>query len=262
MPEGDTLFRTAATLHTALAGKQIVAFESALASVQAAARRAGLPGAVVAAVEARGKHLLIRFERSGILRTHLGMHGTWHLYRPGSRWRLPSWKARVVLTTDTALAVCFGAPQVEWIAEGHEADNPSLARLGPDLLAADPDLGEAVRRLRALSGVEIGAALLEQSVMAGVGNVYKSEVLFACRVSPFAVVSGLDEKTLHNLVAASRSLLLRNVQGGIRRTTSHGHPLWVYRRAGRPCQRCGTPIAAVPQGTPPRRTYWCPSCQA
>jgi endonuclease-8 len=263
VPEGDTLFRTATALRAALAGKQITSFESAVGRAHVEARRAGILGRRVEGVRSQGKHLLIDVEGLGALRTHLGMQGSWHLYRPGSRWRLARWKARAVIATDTAVAVCFGAPQVEWIARGREGGHPRLARLGPDLLADDPALDEAVRRLRACATAEIGVALLDQGIVAGVGNVYKSEVLFVCKAPPFALVEAIGETLLRRIVVVARRLLLANASGGgPRRTAPSGPPLWVYRRAGRPCRRCGAIILSAPQGRPPRRTYWCPSCQA
>jgi endonuclease-8 len=257
MPEGDTLFRTAAGLRPYLVGRDV-----------RAARAAG-PGAVpqiqrvigkrVDSIEAQGKNLLIRFDGGLELRTHLRMHGSWHRYRPGERWRRPAARARLVLEVDGSVAVCFDAPVVELFETRAEQLHPTLSSLGPDLLKPDFDAAEAHRRLRApeRGSMTISAALLDQRAMAGLGNIWRNEVLYAERVDPFAAVADLDDATLDLLIATSRRLL-RGAAGLDRRRT----PTQVYRRTGRPCPRCGTPIRSAPlSGEVPRTTYWCPSCQ-
>ena len=270
MPEGDTLHRTAAGLRPHLVGRIVTA------------ARTGGPGPVpqigrvvgreIRAVEAIGKNLLIRFDGDLEIRTHLRMNGSWHRYRPGERWRRPPARARLVLEVPGAVAVCFDAPVVELFEQRAEAIHPALSRLGPDLLAPDFDRAEALRRLRDESRREttIAEALLDQTALAGIGNVYKSETLFVERVSPFAPVRTLDEAGLGRLVNTARRLMLANIapgRGPERVTTGDGRrpttgPLHVYGRTGRPCRRCGTPIVARRQGTSlPRTTYWCPRCQ-
>ena len=269
MPEGDTLFRTAAGLRPYLVGRTVTA-----------ARTAG-PGAVpqvgrvvgheITAVEALGKNLLIKFDNGLEIRTHLRMNGSWHRYRPGERWRRPPGRARLVLEVPGAVAVCFDAPVVELLEQRAEALHPSLGQLGPDLLSPDFDASEALRRLRApeRATTEIAAALLDQRALAGIGNVYKSEVLWLERVWPFAPVAEVDDETLARLVATARRLLVANASStrGPERVTTAGDrgapgPLYVYGRTGRPCRRCRTPIASRRQGfDPPRSTYWCPACQ-
>jgi endonuclease VIII len=269
VPEGDTLFRTAAGLRPYLVGRTV------------SAARTGGPGAVpqvqrivgreITAVEALGKNLLIRFDNGLELRTHLWMNGSWHRYRPGERWRRPPSRARLVLEVPGAVAVCFDAPVVELLEWRAEALHPSLGRLGPDLLAPEFDAAEATRRLRdpSRAATTIAAALLDQRALAGIGNVYKNELLWIERVSPFVAVADLDDATLARLVASARRLLLANVAGtgGPERVTTAGDRgapgrLYVHRRTGRPCRRCGTLIASTKQGPDiPRTTYWCPSCQ-
>src|SRR5688572_22748208 len=270
MPEGDTLHRTAAGLRPYLVGRTVTA-----------ARTAG-PGAVpqvdrivgreTRSVEALGKNLLIRFDNGLELRTHLRMNGSWHRYRPGERWRRPPARARLVLEVPGAVAVCFDAPVVELFEQRIEAIHPSLGRLGPDLIAPDFDAAEALRRLRApeRSSMAIAEALLDQRALAGIGNVYKNEVLFIERVSPFATVGSLDDATLERLVETARRLLVANAErrGGHDRVTTGGapaaagDPLWVYGRRGRPCRRCGSAIRVARQGSDvPRSTYSCPRCQ-
>jgi endonuclease-8 len=269
VPEGDTLYRTAAGLRPYLIGRTVTA------------ARTGGPGPVpqvarivgheITAVEALGKNLLIRFDNGLEIRTHLRMNGSWHRYRPGERWRRPPARARLVLEVPGAVAVCFDAPVVELLEQRAEALHPALGRLGPDLLGDDFDAGEALRRLRdpTRAGMNIAEALLDQRALAGIGNVYKSELLWIERVSPFASVADVDDRTLERLVAGARRLLLLNAAAahGPERVTTMGDPsaagpLYVYGRTGRPCRRCGGPIASRRQGTDlPRTTYWCPTCQ-
>jgi endonuclease-8 len=246
--------------------------------VAASARQPGpraelLEGTTVESVEARGKHLLIRFDSGLVLRTHLGMRGSWHRYAPGERWQRPASRARIVLETENAVAVCFDAPTVELFDGRAESIHRALSALGPDLMAPDFDertLAEALRRLRDPSRASqtIAEALLDQRAMAGVGNVYKSEVLFVERVDPFARVANLDDGTIRRLILTSRRLLLANSEGGARVTTNLeagerrvAGRLWVYDRAGRPCRRCGTSIRSRSLGELDRLTFWCPSCQ-
>jgi endonuclease-8 len=158
------------------------------------------------------------------------------------------------------VAVCFDAPVVELFESRIEGLHPSLSRLGPDLLGADFDATEVLRRFRAAdrADMEIGVALLDQRAMAGVGNIWKNETLWHEQVSPFRLVRDLDDPTLDRLVATARRLLRNSVGDG--RAAS---PRAAYGRAGRPCRRCGTPIAVIRQGADlPRSTYWCPTCQA
>jgi len=269
MPEGDTLFRIAAGLRPYLVGRIVIAARTGgLGPVPQVQR---IVGREITAVEALGKNLLIRFEGGLEIRTHLRMNGSWHRYRPGERWRRPPARARLVLEVPGAVAVCFDAPVVELLEQRAEALHPSLGRLGPDLLAPEVDTDEALRRLRSpeRATVEIAAALLDQRALAGIGNVYKSEVLWLERVSPFARVADVDDDTLARLVATARRLLVANATAtrGPERVTTAGDraapgPLYVYGRTGRPCRRCGTAIASRRQGSDPARTtYWCPACQ-
>ncbi|HEX5949399.1 MAG TPA: zinc finger domain-containing protein, partial [Actinomycetota bacterium] len=210
--------------------------------------------------EARGKHLLVWFEGGRALHTHMQMSGSWHVYRPGERWRASPAAARIVLEVPDAVAVCFRAPVVELLDALAVRAHPRLSALGPDLCSPAADLGEALARLERLPpDTPIAVALLDQRVACGVGNVYKSETLFACRVHPFARVGDLDGAARRGLLAKASELLRRNLEDG-RRVTYEGG-LAVYRRAGRPCRRCGATIRSARQGQPPRTTYWCPACQ-
>jgi endonuclease-8 len=257
MPEGDTLFRTAAGLRPYLVGRDVVAARAQGPGPVPQIQR--VIGKRVDAVEAQGKNLLIRFDGGLELRTHLRMHGSWHRYRPGERWRRPPGRARLVLEVDGAVAVCFDAPVVELFETRAEAVHPSLSRLGPDLLSPDFDAAEALRRLRAPErrAMTISAALLDQRAMAGLGNIWRNETLFAERVDPLATVGDLDDATLERLIMTGRRLLTQSAGLAPGRA-----PTNVYRRTGRPCQRCGTAIrSAALRGEVPRTTYWCPTCQ-
>jgi endonuclease VIII len=269
VPEGDTLFRTAAGLRPYLVGRAVSAARAQGPGPVPQVHR--VIGRTIKSVDSMGKNLIIRFDGGLELRTHLRMNGSWHRYRPGERWRRPASRARLVLEVPGAVAVCFDAPVVELLETRAETLHPSLGRLGPDLLADEFDAAEARRRLRDPSrvDVEIAVALLDQRALAGIGNVYKNEVLWIERVSPFARVADVDDATLDRLIATARRLLLANAttaRGPERVTTSGDRgapgPLYVYGRTGRPCRRCRTAIRSTRQGADlPRTTYWCPTCQ-
>lgn len=272
MPEGDTIFRAARTLHRALAGHPVVHFESGYA--QLARMDPPLEGRTIEKVEAAGKHSLIHFSGDLVLRTHMRMNGSWHLYRPGEAWRHSRSRARIVIETDTFVAVGFDIPVAEFHTEGTLTRQEDLRKMGPDLLAEDFDPGEMFRRMRERPDQPLHEVLLNQRVAAGIGNVFKCEILFVCGVSPFAQVRALSDETLRELIAQSRKLLKANVTEGkadgivtyfgYRRTTGRTNPeerLWVYSRGGQPCRRCATPISFAQPGLNARVTYWCPSCQ-
>src|SRR5260370_4705982 len=264
VPEGDTIFQTAAALRPLLVGREILA---------AQARTPGpaiqrVVGSHVTSVEPLGKHMVIRFDNGLALHTHLRMTGTWHRYAPGERWKMPAWKARVVLEVAEHVVVCFNAPVGELMQDRAVALHPALVSLGPDLARPEFDASAALTRLKARSELEIAEALLDQRIMAGVGNVFKSEVLFTEGMNPWAHVSELEEDVLQRLIATAHRLLMENVAPGAgpHRVTTMGDPsargdLWVYGRAGRACSRCRTPIRSQRQGALNRPTYWCPMCQ-
>jgi endonuclease-8 len=273
MPEGDTIFRAARTLQKALGGKTVTRFESAYPALNRIHEDTPITGRTVEQVGAAGKHLLMTFSGGLVLRTHMRMNGSWHIYRPGEPWRRPRRDMRVLVATDDFEAVGFNVPVAEFIPAGRLGAHAELARLGPDLLADGFDEHEAVRRMRARASMEIADALLSQRVMAGAGNVYKSEILFACGVNPFSQVGDLSDDQLALIVATGRRYLVANVSTdlapmttytGYRRTTRRDDPrerLWVYGRARLPCRRCGAPIQVRAQGPGARLTYWCPACQ-
>lgn len=274
MPEGDTIFRAARTLHRALAGRKVTGFRTVLPKLARVDEDAPLRGRTVEAVRAIGKNLLIEFSGDLILRTHLRMNGSWHIYRPGEAWRRSTTDVRIVIETDEFVAVAFAPPIAEFHTHRSIRTAAELRNVGPDLLDGAFDAERAGTLLRARTGVAIADALLDQRALAGIGNVFKSEILFVCRVNPFTPVEDLDDVTLDRLVAESQRQLRANVADpvsnpgasnrGIRRTTSRMDPhasLWVYGRGGKPCRRCGTPIAMKKQGPNARVTFWCPECQ-
>jgi endonuclease VIII len=254
VPEGDTLWRIAARLGPALTGRRVTGLRAHAPALAAAARRFHVEGSTITAVEARGKHLLVRFSSGVALHTHLGMTGSWHLYRAGSHWRQPAHLARVVVEAGDVLAVCFVPRTVELLSEAHEPGHRALAALGPDVVAPAFDAAAAVERLRACGDVAIGAALLDQTALSGVGNIYRSEVLFLCGVDPFAPVSALDDASLRRIVETAHNSMRRAV------ITTPG-AAQTYARAGRPCRRCATLIRRARLGRPARTVYWCPRCQ-
>ena len=257
VPEGDTIHRTAAGLRRALLGAELTSFQTPRRTNHGASPRAGER---VERIEARGKHLLIRFSGGMTLHTHMRMTGAWHVYSSADRWRRPASQARVTLTCGDRVAVCFNAPVVELLHEREVERHPRLRALGPDLCSPEVDLDDVVRRLASTaSSTPVGVALLDQRIASGIGNVYKSEVLFARRLDPFAPISSLDAEQRRGVYATAGEMLRANLGSGPRVTAPGG--LAVYGKAGRPCPRCGTPIAARRQGEAVRLTYFCPSCQ-
>jgi len=230
-------------------------------AIESAAGRLGVVGRTVEGAESRGKHLLIRFAGGAVLHTHLRMHGRWRVRSVPEP--LTTGGARVVLRVTGAVAACWRAPVVELLSRMQAADHPALRSLGPDLLAPDFDAAQAVRRLRSRGRTPIAEALLDQTALAGIGNVYKSEVLHQCGVDPFAPVQALDDALLEQIVETARGQLLRNRGRWERRTTTplSPQPLAVYGRGRRACPRCGDAIQRAVHGELPRSTWWCPTCQ-
>jgi len=271
MPEGDTLFRTARTLDRALRGKEVVRFETVLAQLARVDDDAPIAGRTVESVRSLGKHLLLELSGDLVLRTHMRMNGSWHIYRPGERWRRPRAAMRVVLETADFQAVAFDVPVAEFSTRRALARDRTVATLGPDLLSAAFDADEAVRRLRERNPQVIGEALLDQRALAGIGNVYKNEACFVAGVHPFRSVASLEDAALRRLVLTAQQLLAgaagaeqRFAEGALRRTVRTSYPearLWVYRRGGAPCRKCATPIVREVRGLEGRSTYFCPVCQ-
>jgi endonuclease-8 len=207
------------------------------------------------AAEPNGKHLFLRFDSGLALHTHLGLHGSWHLYRQGERWRLPERAASVVLEFPDSVAVCFRAARAD-LEHGRE----SVRHLGQDVLALDFDPELAARRARALALRTVGEALLDQRAAAGIGNVFRCEALWSHGVSPFRALGDCGDPLLAELFATGAQLVRANARVSAPRRFPHGRAA-VHGRAGRPCPRCGTRVQARRLGELPRVAYWCPGCQ-
>lgn len=265
MPEGDTIFRAARTLNTALAGKVVTKFETVLPRLARVDDDTPIVGRTIERVVASGKNLILEFSGDLHLRTHMRMNGSWHIYRPGERWRKRRDDMRIVIATADWVAVAFNVPVAEFHDEKSLARQPEMAKIGPDFLGETFDADEGLRRVRARPGEEIANVLLNQRVVAGIGNVYKSEVLFLCAVSPFRKVRDIDDGTLQKILETGETMLRRNVLPDAReRKTTVGLAtgnLNVYGKAGAPCPRCGTPISMKKQGADARLTFWCERCQ-
>lgn len=254
MAEGDTILRTGRRIEAALGGQ-----EPAVRAGNGRGRAAGvarLDGRRLERVETHGKHLLLRFGGDLVLHSHLGMTGSWRVGGRGEPWRKPASAAWAVLSGERAEAVQFGGPTLRVLSAAAARRDPILARLGPDVLADGFDAAETAGRLhRGAADRELGDVLLDQRLVAGIGNIFKSEACFAARANPWQPLVAISSDDLAQVLEGARRLMLESVERG-RPTPA------VYRRGGQPCPRCGTPIAARGQGDANRRTYWCPSCQA
>jgi endonuclease-8 len=250
MAEGDTILRAARRLDAALTGATVAV--SAPNPRGRAARVERLDGRRLDAVEAHGKNLMLRFGDLA-LHSHLGMNGSWHVYPRGADWRRPHRSAWVVLAGERQEAVQFGGPTLRLLAADRLRRDPQLARLGPDILAPELDLEAILRGLWADPGRGLGDALLDQTVVAGIGNIFKSEACFAARVDPWRPVGEVGEEELRAVLLAAREQMLTAVADG-------RHTYAVYR-ARRPCRVCHGRISSRGQGDANRTTYWCPRCQ-
>jgi endonuclease-8 len=264
VPEGDSIARLAARLRPKLEGHVVRRFEAP--HVNGPGPK---PGVTITKVESYGKYLMISFDDGFVLETHLRMTGRWDTYAPGERWRKPAHLARAIIEVDDVVAVCFAAPVVrirrEKRADGElDATKVGSGQLGPDLCRDDADLDEALRRISLVCepDADIADVLLDQRVAAGVGNVFKSEVLWACKVNPLTPVRDIDDDTRRRLLETAAQQLRANLGRGPR-TTVAGPPgsLAVYGRGRRQCRRCGTTIVWKRTGRDKRSTYWCPTCQ-
>ncbi|MFD3698250.1 Fpg/Nei family DNA glycosylase [Streptomyces sp. NPDC058646] len=262
MPEGDSVHRAAARLHAALAGRPLTRSDLRVPRFATA----DLTGRTTLEVVPRGKHLLARFEGGLTLHSHLRMDGAWRVFPAGAPWHGgPAYEIRAVLGTAEHTAVGYRLPVLELLRTADE--DRAVGHLGPDLLGPDWDPDLAAANLRAAPERPLGEALLDQRNLAGIGNIYKSELCFLAQVTPWTPVGTLPDATLPRLAAAAQRLLAANTGvpgrfGGHRNTTGSRRPgqdLFVYGRTHRPCLRCGTPVREAPQDGRP--TYWCPRCQ-
>ena len=293
MPEGDTIYRAARALQRAIGGKVVTGFETGLAKLARVNDDAPLVGRMVEKVESRGKWCLIFFSGDLILVTHMLMSGCWHLYRTGERWQMGRGRMRVVIRTADWEAVGFDIPVAEFHTTRSLERSSEVPKLGPDILSDSFTVEDGVARLavygRENPDAEIAAVLLNQRVLAGLGNVYKSEVLFAAGVNPFRAMRTITPREMEVMVDVAQRYMKANVvdatpaskgrspgtadgkgdgivtYSGNRRTThamDREERLWVYRRQGQECRRCGATVMMRKQGVQARSTYWCPACQS
>jgi endonuclease VIII len=221
-------------------------------------------GRIVEKVEPNGKHLLIHFSDGLVLQTHMRMTGSWHLYGSGALWKRPKHQATLVIEAGERVAVGFNIPIVSLDTEAWMKSTPALRSLGSDILSKSFDIDDVLRRLTQQSAQRaLGEVLLDQRVVAGIGNIYRCEALFACRHHPWTGVGSLDDSARRRLIITAQTLMQANLGGAeIGRDFGRGpNEPNVYRRAGRPCFVCGTAIESEVQGGQARRAYWCPSCQ-
>ncbi len=280
MPEGDTIYRAARTLHRALAGHVVTRFETQYAQLARVDDDAAIVGRMVERVSSRGKHLLMSFSSGSrgagplVLRTHMRMSGSWHIYRVGEAWQRSAMSARIVIGTDTFVAVAFSVPVAEFVPASALDDDEAIVRLGPDVLSPAFDAAAAAARLAASDRLTAAEALLHQPTVSGIGNVYKSEVLFLAGIDPFAAPTRVSveqwTRTMEHAQALMRANVIDAAETGMpsphdrRRTTGRQDPAaryHVYRREGHACRRCGTRILMRHHGEHNRSTYWCPACQ-
>ena len=278
MPEGDTIFRSARAMQRAIGGKPCTGFETGLAPLARVNDDTPLAGRTIEKVESRGKWLLVYFSGDLILVTHMLMSGSWHLYRTGEKWWMGRDRMRAVLRTEDWQAVAFNVP----VAEFHTARSlerySQIPKLGVDALSEGYTVEKGVAALKAYGAAhleaEIAVVLLNQRVIAGLGNVYKSEVAFAAGVNPFRAMSTMTDRELEVMAEVSQKWLKVNVLDGAgdgivtysgnRRTTGssdRAERLFVYGRQGQECRRCGALVQMRKQGEQARSTYWCGGCQ-
>jgi endonuclease-8 len=257
VPEGDTIHNVALLLRRHLLNEPMVAgYVGTEAKV--------LEPGTVTAVKAMGKHLLIALEDGRVIRSHLGMHGSWHRYAPGESWLVGRSRARIVLRTRLAELICFSPAEVALLSASQAARwELGNSRIGPDLMVLT-DLSNVVERARRLARASDGVAevLLDQRIACGLGNVYKSEVLFLQRRAPGTALGNIDDASLTDIYRLGSELLRRNLGSRRRRTRPRpGAALWVYGRAHQPCFECGENIVHARTGPYARGSWWCPSCQ-
>lgn len=258
MPEGDTIAYAAARIRPVLAGRVPDSVQTPQARHLLDRWPKRLAGRAVTGVDTHGKHLFLHFEGGLALHSHLGMTGVWGVYGHGRRWGRSRGRAWLVIGAADHDVVQFDGPVLELMTAGRVRSDQRLAALGPDVLAGEFDSRGFLRRLRSDDPTRtIGDALLDQTIVAGIGNIWKAEGCWEAAVDPWREVRGLTDGEAERIIAGIRPRMLRSAALGPRAIEPR-----VYRRTGRPCPRCGTPVRARRQGDANRATYWCPGCQA
>jgi endonuclease VIII len=259
MPEGDTIHRTATVLQRAIAGQTIAeaTLRDPLFEVSA------IIGQQIPRVEPRGKNVVMHLSGGGALHSHMGMTGAWHLYKPGEEWHKAPKNAVLTMRFDEWLAVCFTPKLLALLSADELRRHDHLQGLGPDLLGPHFDVAEALRRFRAHNQLPLGEAVMQQSIVAGIGNIYKAELLFLHKLDPFSPVAAYSDEELRGLLAEGQKRLAHNLGGHLRqlRFAGDGQRMWAYGRSGKSCFKCGATIQIRRQGDQGRTTYWCATCQ-
>lgn len=262
MPEGDTIRRIAASLAARLTGK-------VLERVTTQGLPRDVAGQMVTSVAAHGKHLVIELANGAYLRAHLGMNGRFRAYDRARGdailARMSPGRASLALVTDDGVYVWLNAPTIEVSHRRMPLHGTAVAALGPDVLAADFDAAAAAARAAAHGARTVSDVLLDQRIVAGIGNIYKTESLFEAGIDPRARVAQIDAAALERIYAAAHRLMLANAEPSRGQSAMlpprNAAPFAVYGRTGRPCPRCGAAIACYSLGEPPRWTWSCPKCQ-
>lgn len=248
------MFRWAARLREAFDGRRIVRAEAPnpRSPLRRSVRR--LEGAGVDSIETHGKHLILNFTGGLSLHAHMGMSGGWYVYKPGEAWKRRRRSAWLIFDLGGLEVVQFGGPTLRLVRRVELRRDSRLASIGADLLDPDFDVEAGVATLASAGELELGEALLNQHLLAGIGNIYKSEACFAARLDPWRPVDSFDREELRSVVEVAQEQLIAGVDTGRR-------PGRIYRKAGRPCPRCRARIRSRGQGLDNRTTYWCPNCQ-
>jgi endonuclease-8 len=250
--EGDTILRAARRFEATLVGEEVTAAAPNPRGKAAGIER--LDGRTLKGVHPHGKHLLFDFGEVS-LHSHLGMSGGWHFYRPGARWRRPRSSAWAVLSDGGWDAVQFGGPTLQVGPTARLRRNPQLTRLGPDILAPGFEPSDVLAAIRRDPTRGLGDALLDQHLVAGIGNIFKSEACFAARIDPWRPIGDLSDEELARVLSAAREQMLSAVETGDR------HRFQIYKRRQSVCPSCRGPVSSRGQGDANRTTYWCPRCQ-
>ena len=267
VPEGDTIYRAAASIRRWLGLRVITAAESRVAGLNLET----LVGRTVEQVEPHGKHLVISFgvhpdrpnDQPVALHSHMRMSGSWHVYTATAEWQRPKRQAKVILTADDRLAVCFNAPIISLLEQREVARATSIGELGPDVLVDPFNVAEVVTRARSNRNADaIGEVLLDQRVVAGIGNIYRCEALFLEAIHPWTILRQLSNEQLAAVVSTASTIMRANIGKAVARNFGRGeNQPWVYGRNGLPCRKCGTIVQARKQGSQARTAYWCSLCQ-
>jgi endonuclease VIII len=267
VPEGDTIYRTAASIRQWVGGRIVTGAQSQVPGLNLQT----LAGRAIETVEPHGKHLVISFgahpdrddDQPVALHSHMRMSGSWHVYTATAEWQRPRRQAKVIITAADRLAVCFNAPIISLLPVRDVDRGTGIGRLGPDVLVDPFNPAEVVIRARAARNADaIGEVLLDQRVVAGIGNIYRCESLFLERIHPWTILSQLTDSALEAVVETASRIMRANLGKPIGRNFGNGeNQTWVYGRNGLPCKNCGTPIQTRKQGSQARTAYWCSSCQ-